>query len=72
MRHLSPKIYVYQLDSGAPNLGKRNRARLMPTDDKETSIFYLKLQWIAAKDEAERKNLGEKIKQLLAKQANQS
>jgi len=36
----------------------------MPTKDND--IFYLKLQWISAKDEAERKNLGEKIRQLLS------
>jgi len=70
IRH-GPKIYVYQPDSGAPNLDKLNRARLMPTDDKETSIFYLKLQWIAAKDEAERKTLGEKIRRLLLNQPKQ-
>jgi hypothetical protein len=40
----------------------------MPTNDKETSIFHLKLQWVAAKDEAERKTLGEKIRQLLINQ----
>jgi hypothetical protein len=38
----------------------------MPSKDKD--IFYLKLQWISAKDEAERKNLGEKIRQLLSDQ----
>jgi len=36
----------------------------MPSKDKD--IFYLKLQWISAKDEAERKSLGEKIRQLLS------
>jgi hypothetical protein len=40
----------------------------MPTNDKETPIFYLKLQWIAAKDETERKTLAEKIRQLLVNQ----
>jgi type I restriction-modification system DNA methylase subunit len=33
---------------------------------KENDIFYLKLQWISAKDEAERKKLADKIRQLLA------
>jgi hypothetical protein len=33
---------------------------------KDKDIFYLKLQWISAKDEAERKNLAEKIRQLLS------
>jgi len=36
----------------------------MPSKDKD--IFYLKLQWISAKDDAERKKLGEKIRQLLS------
>jgi hypothetical protein len=36
----------------------------MPSKDND--IFYLKLQWISAKDDAERKALGEKIRQLLA------
>lgn len=35
----------------------------MPSKDND--IFYLKLQWISAKDDAERKTLGEKIRQLL-------
>ena len=35
----------------------------MPSKDKD--IFYLKLQWISAKDDAERKNLAEKIRQRL-------
>ena len=33
---------------------------------KENDVFYLKLQWISAKDEAERKKLAEKIKQVLS------
>jgi hypothetical protein len=37
----------------------------MPTNDKETPVFHLKLQWVSTKDEAERKRLGEKIQQLL-------
>jgi hypothetical protein len=36
----------------------------MPSKDKD--IFYLKLQWISAKDEAERKKLAEQIKQQLS------
>jgi hypothetical protein len=44
----------------------------MPTNNKEESIFYLKLQWIAAKDEVERKTLGEKIQRLLADQSKPS
>jgi hypothetical protein len=35
---------------------------------KESDVFYLKLQWIACKDEAERKRLAEKIKVALAGQ----
>jgi hypothetical protein len=35
----------------------------MPSKEKE--IFYLKLQWISAKDEAERKQLADKIKRTL-------
>jgi hypothetical protein len=42
----------------------------MPSKDQD--IFYLKLQWISAKDEAERKKLAEQIRQLLAKQSNGS
>ncbi|HYB84489.1 MAG TPA: hypothetical protein VED86_04100 [archaeon] len=38
----------------------------MPTSDKENTIFYLKLQWISAKDDAERERLGKKIRQLLS------
>jgi len=38
----------------------------MPPKDKD--IFYLKLQWISAKDETERRALGEKIRRLLAEQ----
>jgi hypothetical protein len=37
----------------------------MPSKDKD--VFYLKLQWMSSKDEAERKRFGEEIKQLLAK-----
>jgi len=33
---------------------------------KEKDVFYLKLQWISCKDEAERKKLAEKIRQLLS------
>jgi hypothetical protein len=44
----------------------------MPTNDKETTIFYLKLQWVSTKDEAERKSLGEKIQQLLLDQSKSS
>jgi hypothetical protein len=50
--------------------GKKNRAKHMPPKDKD--IFYLKLQWISAKDEAERKSLGDKIRQLIAEQKTSS
>jgi len=33
---------------------------------KEKDVFYLKLQWISAKDEAEKKKLAEQIRQVLA------
>jgi hypothetical protein len=36
----------------------------MPSKDKD--VFYLKLQWMSAKDEAERKKLAEQVKQLLS------
>ena len=36
------------------------------TSEKENAVFYLKLQWISAKDDAERESLGKKIRQLLA------
>jgi hypothetical protein len=35
---------------------------------KENDVFYLKLQWISAKDETERKKLSEKIRQVLSQQ----
>jgi hypothetical protein len=35
---------------------------------KEKDAFYLKLQWISAKDEAEKKKIAEKIKQALSEQ----
>ena len=54
-----------QLGSGVANRNESNRAMLMPTNEKDTSVFYLKLQWIAAKDDAERKNLAERIRRLL-------
>jgi len=38
----------------------------MLTSEKENAVFYLKLQWIAAKDDAERESLGKRIRQLLA------
>jgi hypothetical protein len=33
---------------------------------KEKDVFYLKLQWISAKDEVEKKKVAEKIKQALS------
>jgi hypothetical protein len=42
----------------------------MPSKDKD--VFYLKLQWMSSKDEAERKKLSEQIKQLLAKSGKAS
>ncbi|MGD0177346.1 MAG: hypothetical protein ABSC50_11040 [Candidatus Bathyarchaeia archaeon] len=38
----------------------------MPSKDKD--VFYLKLQWMSAKDDAERKKLAEQIRQLLTQQ----
>jgi hypothetical protein len=35
---------------------------------KEKDVFYLKLQWISAKDETMKKELAEKIKQALSGQ----
>lgn len=35
---------------------------------KEKDVFYLKLRWISAKDEAEKKKVAEKIKQILAEE----
>lgn len=40
----------------------------MPSKDKD--VFYLKLQWISIKDEAERKKLAEKIRQALSETQN--
>ncbi len=36
---------------------------------KENDIFYLKLQWMSAKDENERKKLADKIRQMLTEQS---
>ena len=36
----------------------------MPSNEKD--VFYLKLQWISAKNEDEKKRLAEKIKQALS------
>jgi hypothetical protein len=38
----------------------------MPTSEKQNTIFYLKLQWISAKSDAERETIGKKIQQVLA------
>jgi len=65
----SSKLYVSRRDTAGAARGE-NTASSMPTDDKENSVFYLKLQWISAKDDAERARVGERIRQLLAKQAN--
>ena len=35
---------------------------------KEKDVFYLKLQWMSAKDAAERKELADKIKETLYSQ----
>jgi hypothetical protein len=35
---------------------------------EEKDVFNLKLQWISAKDEAEKKKLAEKIRQILLEQ----
>jgi hypothetical protein len=35
---------------------------------KEKDVFYLKLQWISAKDEAEKEKLAEKIRQVLSRE----
>lgn len=42
----------------------QTQATVMPS--KEKDVFYLKLQWISTKDEAERKKLSEKIRQILS------
>jgi len=39
---------------------------------KDKNVFYLKLQWISAKDDAERKKLAEQIQQLLSQQSKTS
>jgi hypothetical protein len=39
---------------------------------KEKDIFYLKLQWISANDDAKRKSISDKIRQLMAEQKNPS
>jgi hypothetical protein len=33
---------------------------------KEKDVFYLKVQWVSAKDEAEKEKLAEKIRQALS------
>jgi hypothetical protein len=42
--------------------------RRCPMASKEKDVFYLKLQWMSAKDAAERKDLADKIKQTLYNQ----
>jgi len=37
---------------------------------EENNVFYLKLQWIACKDENEKKRLAEKIRQVLSQPQN--
>jgi hypothetical protein len=64
----SPKLYVSRRDTAGAARGE-DTASSMPTDDKENSVFYLKLQWISAKDDAERARVGERIRRFLAKQA---
>ncbi len=46
---------------------KPDQAERMPSKDED--IFYLKLQWISSKDEAERKKLADKISQLLTERS---
>jgi uncharacterized membrane protein (DUF2068 family) len=40
----------------------------MPSN--ENNVFYLKLQWMSCKDEEERKEIAEKIRQALAQSKN--
>jgi hypothetical protein len=64
----APKLYVSRPDNCDTKLGEPNKTGFMPTNDKEKSTFYLKLQWISAKDDAERETLAKKIRQILAEQ----
>jgi hypothetical protein len=44
---------------------KQAQVAQMPSKDQD--VFYLKLQWISSKDEAERKRISDKIRELLSK-----
>jgi hypothetical protein len=43
-----------------------SHAQAVPMPSKDKDVFYLKLQWISTRDEAERKKLAEKIRQALS------
>lgn len=43
-----------------------NQAQAVPMSAKEKDVFYLKLQWISTKDEAERKKLSDMIRRALS------
>jgi hypothetical protein len=43
----------------------KRRVQALPMASKEKDVFYLKLQWMSAKDAAEKRELADKIKQAL-------
>jgi len=62
------KLYYSSPNCGATQNDSKFRVPSMTS--KEKDVFYLKLQWISAKDEAEKKQWAEKIKQVLSGQQN--
>jgi len=63
---LQPKAILF-----IPELRRYANGSLIPVPSmtsKERDVFYLKLQWISAKEEAEKKKWAEKIKQVLSEQ----
>jgi hypothetical protein len=60
------KLYYPFLNCGAAQ--NKRRVQALPMASKEKDVFYLKLQWMSAKDAAQRKELADKIKQTLYSQ----
>lgn len=56
-----------QKSTAQGNMGSDEATKKQAPPSRENDLFYLKLQWTAAKDEAERNRLGFKIQELLKK-----
>ena len=64
MATVSLKLYYSFLICGDTLNDSLSQGLPMPSKDKD--VFNLKLQWISAKDETEKKKLAEKIRQALS------